>query len=88
MTYPGTCENEADAVAAFAEALAMFTTKNPGGWQKGVNEIQSKDVREVVNVAATKVYENGMKGQAWRVFDHKPLGRPSSPILVTAMRIK
>ena len=88
MTYPGTCEKEACAVTAFAEALAMFTTRSLGGWQKGVDEIEDDYVRGEVTSAVLHVHQTGLKGQAWRVFDHRPLGRASSPILVTAMRIK
>ena len=87
MTYPGTCEDEAGAVQAFAEGLAMLTTRQPGGWEEGVNSLPDS-IREVVRESMQKVKDNGDKKQTWRVFDHRPLGRPMSPILVTAMRIK
>ena len=87
MTYPGTCEREASAVHGFAESLAMFTTRNPGGWEEVLGSLDVS-IRNDVRQAASYVYNEGMKGQAWRVFDHKPLGRHSSPILVTLSRIK
>jgi len=87
MTYPGTCEIEADAVKTFCEALAMFTSREEGGWQRTVDS-SSEDLRDDIMDAVQRVHEKGDPGQTWRVFDHRPLGRPLSPILVTAMRIK
>ena len=45
-------------------------------------------VRESVRVALERVISEGDLKQTWRVFDHRPMGRPMSPILFTAMRIK
>ena len=87
MTYPGTCEIEADAVKTFCEALAMFTSREEGGWQRIVDS-SSEDIRDDIMNAVQQVHEMGDPGQTWRVFDHRPLGRPLSPILVTAIRIK
>lgn len=45
-------------------------------------------VRERVRNSLERVHSAGDLGQTWRVSEHKSLGRPSSPILVTAIRIK
>lgn len=45
-------------------------------------------VRETVRMALDRVKQNGFENQTWRVFDHRPLGRPLSPILFSGMRIK
>ena len=92
MTYPGTSPNEADAVKYFCEGLAMLTSRNSGGWKEYVDQISEKQgsgaIRELVRSSLERVVREGEAKQTWRVFEHKPLGRPLSPILVTAMRIK
>lgn len=45
-------------------------------------------VREAVKLALDRVKTNGFEMQTWRVFEHRPLGRPLSPILISGMRIK
>ena len=50
--------------------------------------IHQSSVRESVRVALERVMSEGNRKQTWRAFDHRPLGRPMSPILFTAMRIK
>jgi hypothetical protein len=45
-------------------------------------------VKDVVKTSLKRVFEEGEQKQTWRVFDHRPLGRPLSPVLVTATRIK
>ena len=92
MTYPGSNLEESRAVEHFAEGLAMLTTRDVGGWKGYVDGIPDYDdeggVREIVSRALERVVAEGSKKQTWRVFLHKPLGRPLSPVLVTAMRIK
>ena len=93
MTYPGSNLEESRAVEHFAEGLAMLTTRDVGGWRGYANYIPDYDddggsVREIVSRALERVVAEGSKKQTWRVFLHKPLGRPMSPVLVTAMRIK
>lgn len=92
MTYPGSNLEESRAVEHFAEGLAMLTTRDVGGWRGYVDGIPEYDdggnVREIVSRALERVVAEGSKKQTWRVFLHKPLGRPLSPVLVTAMRIK
>ena len=46
------------------------------------------EVKNVVDTVLKRVFEHGEVKQTWRVFDHRPLGRPLSPVLVTATRIK
>jgi len=42
----------------------------------------------MVTRALERVVDEGAAGQTWRSFVHRPLGRPLSPVLVTATRIK
>ena len=95
MTYPGTTPLEADAVRYFAEGLAMLTTRDPAGWQGYVDAIPpdadgsgATAVRDAVRTSLERVVQAGVPKQTWRAYEHKPLGRPLSPILITAMRIK
>jgi len=92
MTYPGTSLDEAEAVTAFCEALALLTARDEGAAQKRVDELAKHnnmmEARDIVQHALERVIYNGDSFQTWRVFDHRPLGRPISPILVTATRIK
>lgn len=64
------------------------------------NEVDAKDIdadddcndgghiRRIVTSALERVAKEGETKQTWRAFVHQPLGRPLSPVLVTAMRIK
>lgn len=112
MSYPGNGWKEHCAVNYFMEGLAMFTTRNEGGWRAYVDSIPTDyeleeqhmkfyggdhesvssteeiSVRETVRLALERVKADGAEKQTWRVFDHRPLGRPLSPILFTGMRIK
>lgn len=97
MTYPGSNLEESIAVEHFVEGLAMLTTRNEGGWRgyvdnipEYVNEDGTKDdsIRVLITQAIERVVAEGPKKQTWRAFVHKPLGRPLSPVLATAMRIK
>lgn len=95
MTYPGTTPLEADAVKYFAEGLAMLTTRDKAGWQGYVDAIPpdadgsgATTVRDAVRTSLERVVKMGAPKQTWRAYEHKPLGRPLSPILITAMRIK
>lgn len=45
-------------------------------------------IRDLVSRSIERVAKEGEARQTWRAFVHKPLGRPLSPILVTAHRIK
>mmetsp|Transcript_13692 Transcript_13692/g.20092 ORF Transcript_13692/g.20092 Transcript_13692/m.20092 type:complete len:127 (-) Transcript_13692:28-408(-) len=45
-------------------------------------------VRDIVTASLQRVFEQGSKNQTWRSFRHEQLGRPLSPILVTAIKIK
>ena len=45
-------------------------------------------LKEAVKESVCKVWTEGVRRQTWRVFEHKSMGRPLSPILLTAMRIK
>ena len=72
----------------------MLTTRNIDGWRGYINNscssIANDDerVRHMITKALERVVKEGKKKQTWRCFVHKPLGRPLSPVLVTAMRIK
>jgi hypothetical protein len=93
MTYPASNMEESRAVEHFVEGLAMLTTRDVGGWRGYVDGIPDYDddegcIRENVSRALERVSAEGSRKQTWRAFVHKPLGRPLSPVLVTAMRIK
>ena len=93
MTYPGSNLEESIVVEHFVEGLAMLTTRDPGGWRGYAANIPDYDhdggrIRMLVTQALDRVVAEGAKKQTWRAFVHKPLGRPLSPVLVTAMRIK
>ncbi|KAL9185032.1 hypothetical protein ACHAXT_002809 [Thalassiosira profunda] len=92
MTYPGSNLEESLAVEHFAEGLAMITTRDVGGWRGYAERIPDYTdegrVRTLVTQALERVVAEGPEKQTWRAFTHKPLGRPLSPVLVTAMRIK
>ena len=93
MTYPGSNLEESIVVEHFVEGLAMLTTRDPGGWRGYAANIPDYDhdggrIRMLVTQALERVVAEGVTKQTWRAFVHKPLGRPLSPVLVTAMRIK
>lgn len=101
LTYPGSDQLEAIAVSLFCESLAMFTSKEQnkkGGWEAFIDDYQEYKgkvddeeyavMKSEVKESIRMVWMEGAPKQTWRVFEHKPMGRPFSPILVTAMRIK
>ena len=102
MTYPGTNLEEGIAVEHFVEGLAMLTTRDEGGWRRYLESIPNysspnenekggtngSKIRDMVSQSMERVANHGSPQQTWRTFLHKPLGRPMSPILVTAHRIK
>ncbi len=55
---------------------------------KPLEDSNSYTVRSSVKLALERVKSEGFEKQTWRVFDHRPLGRPLSPILFSGMRIK
>ena len=93
MTYPGSNLEESIVVEHFVEGLAMLTTRDVGGWRGYLENIPNYNndngrVQTLVTRALERVVDEGENKQTWRAFLHKPLGRPLSPVLVTAMRIK
>jgi Putative rRNA methylase. len=54
----------------------------------GEEDNMTSSIRDAVKLALERVHSTGFQKQTWRVFEHKPLGRPLSPILFTGMRIK
>ena len=103
MTYPGTNLEESIAVEHFVEGLAMLTTRDEGGWRSYLESIPNysslndrneeegitaSEIRDMVSKSIERVANHGSPKQTWRTFLHKPLGRPTSPVLVTAHRIK
>jgi hypothetical protein len=68
------------------QADARHGSYNHKDNDEGLSE--SSTVRDCVKIALKRVMDKGDKKQTWRSFDHRPLGRPYSPILFTAMRIK
>lgn len=52
------------------------------------SDVRVEYIKDVVKENIKKVWLEGYQNQTWRVFEHKPLGRPLSPVLITATRIK
>ena len=98
MTYPGTNAEEAQGVRLFLSSLAMFSSKN-SSWEDylrsgGESSTSSSRVRLTVEEmshlrdALQRTHDEGGTAQVWRVFEHNSLGRPLSPVLITATKIR
>jgi len=76
----------------------MFSTREVGGWRGWLLTEEDEGMGvllvEVVRMALERVEmemmmgKGGKKKASFRAFDHRPLGRANSPILVTVSRIK
>ena len=98
VTYPQTNREEAIAVLAFMEGLALLNKKegDDNYWVDFIQEkLKDEDVYvyDLVYDALMCVFDtigglDGKRRNVWRVFEHKPLGRALSPSLVTAVRIQ
>ena len=99
VTYPQTNREEAIAVLAFLEGLALLNKKegDDNYWVDFIHEkLKDEDeyVYDLVHDALMCVFDTiggvdgGKKKNVWRVFEHRPLGRAMSPSLVTAVRIQ
>jgi Putative rRNA methylase len=91
MTYPRTNREEALAVHAFLEGLALFSSDTIS-WETYIlnlsPESYSLDLRERLLATLRYVFDEGGREQTWRVHEHKKLGWVDAPILLTATRIK
>lgn len=93
MTYPNTNANEDYAVHALLEGLSLLTSKEVD-WEAYLDELgpdpdgSQFSVRDTVKEALHRVKADGAPKQTWRVMQHRTMGRPLSPILLTATRIK
>eukprot|EP00557_Chaetoceros_sp_GSL56_P009382 CAMPEP_0176488280 /NCGR_PEP_ID=MMETSP0200_2-20121128/6619_1 /TAXON_ID=947934 /ORGANISM="Chaetoceros sp., Strain GSL56" /LENGTH=436 /DNA_ID=CAMNT_0017885241 /DNA_START=177 /DNA_END=1487 /DNA_ORIENTATION=- len=72
------CNNDMDELEEECENVDQLTDEDDG----------TASIRYTVQLALERVHSMGFQKQTWRVFEHKPLGRPLSPILFTGMRIK
>eukprot|EP00978_Attheya_sp_CCMP212_P002581 scaffold5259_cov58-Attheya_sp.AAC.3 len=91
LTYPGSNLEEANAVSALVEGLSLLTSKSIDWRDHLQNQTKlelSDGIRQLVLDSLERIEQEGDKRQTWRAFEHRPLGRPLSPILLTAMRIK
>jgi hypothetical protein len=91
LTYPGSNLEEANAVVALVEGLSLLTSKSIDWRDHLQNQTKlelSDGIRQLVIDSLERIEQEGDKRQTWRAFEHRPLGRPLSPILLTAMRIK
>jgi len=91
-SYPKSNPTEDYAVHSLVEALALLSSKETD-WHQFIAELgpgPSGDysVRDAVQAAIDAIVDRGTENQKWRVFNHKVMGRPLSPILLTATRIK
>ena len=97
MTYPRSNLSEDYAVHALLEGMALLTSKrvnlqdyvdNLGPDPSGDDDDISYSVRDAVRIALDRIVAEGPRQQTWRVMENKMLGRPLSPALLTATRIK
>jgi hypothetical protein len=97
MTYPKTNPNEDYAVHALFEAMALLSSTQIywtdyllelGEDAKTENGDSLFTVKDCVSAAMKRIVEQGDGQQTWRVMEHKMMGRPMSPQLLTATRIK
>lgn len=91
MTYPRTNREEARAVHAFLEGLAIFSS-NAISCSDYLNSLAKEPwcnerLHARLSVALESVLTSGGRGQKWRVHEHRKLGWIDAPILLTATRI-
>jgi hypothetical protein len=86
MTYPRTNNEEALAVHAFLEGLALFTGQSD--WREYIDQVDPENCRSVLLEQLERVWAVGDDKQTWRVHEHKKLGWIEAPILLIATRIK
>jgi len=78
-----------DSIPCDSELEARHTSMYGDGHNVATAIPGSSSIRESVRIALERVKKDGpLKQTTWRVFDHRPLGRPLSPILFSAMRLK
>lgn len=94
MIYPKSNALEAEAVGFFCESLARISSRDEASWRDYVDKLPTtrilengRSLRDVILAAMTTIVSKNVD-QTWRVFEHKPLGRSTSPTLITALRIK
>jgi len=92
--YPKTNPLEAETVRLLCEGLARISSRENGSWIDYVDQIPSTltlengaNVRDTLRDTIQAVVSKNVE-QSWRVFEHRPLGRGTSPTLITALRIK
>ncbi len=72
----------------YAESIPDYDDDNNNNHDHEDDENKGGRVRRMVTQALERVVTEGAKGQTWRAFMHRPLGRRLSPVLVTAVKIK
>jgi hypothetical protein len=97
MTYPKSNANEDFAVHALFECLALLTSRTID-WRDylesiGEDPVPGSDgdpfsVKKAVTSAMDRIFSQGHQKQTWRAMEHKMMGRPLSPMLLTVTRVK
>jgi len=94
IVYPGSNPDEDRCVRLFCEALSYLSSKE-GLTEKrvenmfdGLRERVGLENDGVVRCAVQAVMDGHDGRRGWRVYDHNPVGRTTSPALITAIRIK
>jgi hypothetical protein len=91
MTYPRTNQEEARLVKGFLTGLSLFSSRAPTSWEEELfnnTTYGSPEMNDFLRDSLLRTIREGCMVQTWRVFEHSSLGRTSSPVLLTATRIK
>lgn len=92
IVYPGSNPDEDRCVRLFCEALSYLSSKE-GLTEKRIEkmfdglQMTGRNV-EAVRCAVQAIMDGHDGRRGWRVYDHNPVGRTTSPALITAIRIK
>eukprot|EP00797_Seminavis_robusta_P005178 Sro133_g062960.1 rRNA Methylase (391) ;mRNA; r:36873-38045 len=85
MTYPGSNLQEDLAVRTLLEAAVAMTNTQGPSWEEAI--VECSDELEALLTTQLQRMEKG-PARTFRVAEHKKIGLPKAPILMTATRIK
>jgi hypothetical protein len=90
MTYPRSNQEEARLVKGFLTGLSLFSSRTSSWEEELFNNTTygSPEMNDFLRDSLLRTIREGCMVQTWRVYEHSSLGRTSSPVLLTATRIK